>query len=282
MLECVSLVSEVSNNYNRTVYNYNGNDYRKRSETEAVAGYVLATAAAGIIWKALPSFSNPFLKQMKKEHANNEHYKDAFIKALNESGLEKKGVKKINMEFTPAERIQTGKGGTVKFADIKAGLNACYVPKEKWVLINENKATISGFHELGHAKNHLMSKFGRLLQKCRQPGYVIAGLMGTVAIFSHSKPKEAKRGVFDFIQDNCGKIAFLAMMPTVAEEALASIKGVNMAKDAGLEAKYVKNLKKFYGKALLSYLGYALVTGFSVFAASKITEYFTRPKKIET
>ena len=54
-----------------------------------------------------------------------------------------------------------------------------------------------------------------------------------------------------------------------------------MAKKAGLGETAVKNLKKFYGKALLSYAGYALVTGLSVFAASKIMDKFTRPKKVE-
>jgi hypothetical protein len=72
----------------------------------------------------------------------------------------------------------------------------------------------------------------------------------------------------------------MGMLPTVAEEALASYKGIKMAKQGGLSNKLVKNLKKFYGKALLSYAGYALVTGLSVFAASKITEILTRPKKI--
>ena len=71
------------------------------------------------------------------------------------------------------------------------------------------------------------------------------------------------------------------MLPTVAEEALASHKGIKLAKQAGLSEPLVKNLRKFYGKALLSYAGYAVLTGISVFAMSKITELFTRPKKVE-
>ena len=85
----------------------------------------------------------------------------------------------------------------------------------------------------------------------------------------------------DKIEDNCGKIAFAAMLPTVAEEALASRNGIKIAREAGLAEPLIKNLKKFYGKALLSYGGYALLTGASVFIASKITEIFTRPKKVE-
>ena len=88
--------------------------------------------------------------------------------------------------------------------------------------------------------------------------------------------------VDDGSPDNCGKIAFAAMLPTVIEESMASYKGVKMAKEAGLKEPLIKNLKKFYGKALLSYAGYAVVTGLSVFAASKIMEIFTRPKKVTT
>ena len=121
----------------------------------------------------------------------------------------------------------------------------------------------------------------KFLQKLRKPGYAIAGLMGTVAVLSRNKPKGEDRNVKDFVQDNCGKIAFIAMLPTVAEETLASYKGVKLAQEAGLSDKLVKNLKKFYGKALLSYAGYALLTGFATYVASKITEIFTRPQKVE-
>ena len=104
--------------------------------------------------------------------------------------------------------------------------------------------------------------------------------MGTVALFSRGKPEDVPKDIFDKIQDNCALIAVAGMLPTVAEEAMASAKGVKLAKQAGLAQDLIKNLKKFYGKALLSYAGYAAVTGLSVFAVSKITEAFTRPKKL--
>ena len=272
------MVSSIQNN----TYTYNGNEYRRRNESEELLGYILATTASGIVAKALPSFSNPFLKQMKQEHANNNKYKDAFFKSIENSGLKSKGLQFENTQFSGLrEIIAHQNGANVPDAEIKLGLNACYIPDTKTVKLNAEKATISGFHELGHAMNHLDSKFGRLLQKARVPGYTIAGLMGTVAILSRRKPKDAPRNPWDWVQDNCGKIAFAAMLPTVFEEGLASYKGVKLAKKSGLSDNLVKNLKKFYGKALLSYFGYALVTGVSVFAASKLTEIFTRPKLVE-
>jgi hypothetical protein len=71
------------------------------------------------------------------------------------------------------------------------------------------------------------------------------------------------------------------MLPTVVEEALASYKGIKIAKEAGLAKPQIQNLKKFYGKAWLSYAGYALVAGVAAFLSNKIMDTFTRPKKIE-
>lgn len=263
------------------IYTYNGNYYRRRSENEAYAGYIAAFLASTVIMAALPSFSNPFLKQMKKEHGNNHLYKDVFLKSVEISGLKEQGLAIMDTKFSSeAERKLYEAGEKIAYGDIKAGLNACYIPSEKVIRLNTDKAAISGFHELGHAMNNLKSKFGRILQKSRVPGYTIAGMMGTAALLSRPKPKEAKRNVRDVILDNCGLIAFAGMLPTVAEETLASRNGIKLAKQAGLSEPLIKNLKKFYGKALMSYGGYAVLTGLSVFAASKITEVFTRPKKL--
>lgn len=257
-------MSKISNNYGINNNNYY---YEQRSDLEKELGWVLATTASGLIYKSLPSFSNPFLKQMSKEHANNHLYKDVFIKAVENSGLKEKGLKLIH-EANP----QT---------DIGKGLNACFVPATKEIRLNAEKATISGFHELGHAMNNMKGGWGKFLQKLRGPGYAIAGLMGSIALLSRNKPKGEKRDLKDLILDNSGKIAFAAMLPTVIEESMASYKGVKMAREAGLAEPLVNNLKKFYKKALLSYGGYAIVTGLAVYATSKIMEKFTRPKKIE-
>lgn len=271
------MVNEIPN-----TYTYNGNQYRKRSENEARAGFIIASVASGIIMSVLPSFSNPFLKQMKKEHHNNYLYKDAFFKSVELSGLKDKGLSIADTQFSSRTEEQLfNSGKKVADGEIKAGLNACYIPEYRAIKLNTEKAAISGFHELGHAMNNLKGRFGKLMQKCRVPGYTIAGIMGTAALFSRPKPKEAKRNIEDVVLDNCGLIAFAGMLPTVAEESLASYKGVKLAKEAGLSETLIKNLKRFYGKALLSYVGYAILTGLSVFAASKITQIFTRPEKIE-
>lgn len=241
--------------------------YKQKSPEAAELGWFLATTASGLIYSLLPSFSNPFLKQMTKEHQNNHIYQDVFQRAYENSELREKGLNIIH-ESNPT-------------SDVGKGLNAYFNPSDKTIVLNTQKASISGFHELGHAMNNMQSKFGKFLQKLRKPGYTIAGLMGTLALVSRNKPKDEQKNIGDYILDNSHKIAFAAMLPTVLEEFLASYKGIEAARAAGLGKAHIKNLEKFYGKALLSYGGYAFVTGLAVYAANKITEQFTRPKKIE-
>ena len=259
-------------------YYYKGNVYERRSKDDAKAAATLAMITSGLLYKALPSFSNPFLKQISKEHANNGLYKDAFIKAVNDSGLKEKGLKIVHMDFSAADAMLPKE--KIKHFDVKQGVNAFFSTKTKQICLNMDKATITGFHELGHAMNNMSGKFSKILQYMRIPGYYIAGLMGIVAMFTRPKPKDAPRDAMDWLQDNCALIATAGMLPTVAEEALASYKGIQAAKKAGLAENLVKNLRKFCGKALLSYAGYAAVTGISVYAMSKIMEIFTRPKKL--
>lgn len=254
------------------------------SSADAEKGFWIASAASGAIMATLPYFSKPFIKQMKSEVANNQQYKDTFIRAFNSSGLKENGVIIQNTIFSQEDlkKLGTALEKEIVHKDIKAGLNACYVPATKAIMLNTDKAAISAFHEAGHALNNLQSKWGNILQKFRYPGYVIAGLMGTVALFTRKKPKEDDNGIMDFVQNNCGKIAFAALLPTAAEEALASYKGIKLARAGGLGEAAIKNLKKFYGKALMSYVGYAVATGLSVGVASKIMDYYTRPKKVES
>ena len=215
--------------------------------------------------------SKPFQEQLAKELPNNQLYKDAFIKSLDISGLKDKGVHIVE--------AQNKIGIPASFAK---GKNACFIPDTKTVLINTDKISIAGFHELGHAMNNLMSKYGlKFLQKMRGPGYAIAGLMEYFAIFSRTKPKGSPRGFTDVIEDNCGKIAFLAMLPIVAEEAIASCRGIKLAKKAGLAEPLVNNMKKLLGKALLTYGGRAVLGGLAVYASRKVMDYYTRPKAIE-
>ena len=248
---------------------YNGNEYIPRDPNAGSTGFILASLASSAIMGTLPAFARPFNKQLIKEHSQNHLYKDAFEKSLEVSGLDKKGV-----QIIPAQYFRD-------MSDVACGQNAYYTPKKKTITINTDKISIAGFHEAGHAMNDLKGKFGKILSKLRYPGYVAAGWLGFIALFSRPKPKEAPKNGLDFIKDNCGKLAFACWLPTVLEEGMASYKGVKLARKTGLAEPLIKNMKKLYAKALLTYAGRAAATGLAVGAASMIMDAFTRPKKVE-
>lgn len=77
--------------------------------------------------------------------------------------------------------------------DYSLGRNAAYFPKERVVRINTDKISAAGFHELGHAMNDITGKAGKFLSKLRWPGRIAAGWMGTIALFSTPKPKDAPK-----------------------------------------------------------------------------------------
>ena len=250
---------------------YNGNEYQTRTLMSETEGAILASAVSGAILSPLTYVGKPFTNQLKKEEPNNHLYKDCFQKALNISELDKKGVKIIPAQILNAVSNEYAKG-----------TNACFIPNTKEVLINTDKISIAGFHELGHALNALKSKYGvKYLAKMRAPGYAIAGLMEYFAIFSRKKPKDAPRSITDIIEDNCGKIAFTAMLPIVAEEAIASIRGIKLARASGVTEPLIKNMKKLYAKALMTYGGRAVLGGLAVYASRKVMDYFTRPRLVE-
>ena len=250
-------------------YYYNGNQYIPSSNNDSTKGFLVASAVSSAIMGTLPLFGKPFEKQLYKEHAQNYLYKNALWDSLKISGLDKKGVQIVPMELSK------------EINDYTLGRNAAYFPKEKLVRINTDKISIAGFHELGHAMNDITGKFGKFLSKLRWPGRILAGWMGTIALFSRPKPKDAPKSGFDYVKDNCGKIAFACMLPTVFEEGMASYKGLKLAKKTGLAEPLIKNMKKLYKKALLTYIGHATATGLAVGAASMIMDKFTRPMKVE-
>lgn len=248
---------------------YEGNNYIPRTQNDGLKGFIFASLASSAIMGTLPAFSKPFISQLIKEHYRNDLYKDAFENSIKLSGLDKLGV-----EIAEAQKVPNG---SAEFH----GQNAHFNLVSKKIVINTDKISIAGFHEAGHALNDLKRGVGKFLSKMRWPGRALAGFMGYVALFSRPKPKEAPKDGMDYLKDNCGKIAFLGMLPTVFEEGMASYKGVKLARKTGLAQPLIKNMKKLYSKALLTYIGHATVTGIAVGVASKIMDFYSRPQKVD-
>lgn len=248
---------------------YDRTQYQPVSAAQSESAFWAATLASAAIMSPFKYCGKPFETQLLQEQKNNHLYKDAFYRALEVSGLDKKGVSIVKAQ------------NFVENNAYKLGTNACYDLNSKKVILNTNKISIAGFHELGHAMNSNLSKLGKFSKTFIPIGIFIASIMEYVSLAQSNQPKEEKGGFIHKIRDNAGKIAFLGFVPQLIEEAAASIKGINLAKKSGLDKALLPNLKKMYAKAFFTYFARAGLTGLAVGAANIIMQRMTRPKKIE-
>ena len=176
---------------------------------------------------------------------------------INKSDLNKKIFPKppvIKMNKKIKEVIQA----------VADGKNAFYHPLVKDIIINENKLPAASFHEMGHALNATGSK----LMKYLAAGRHVTALIGIPLIIAVGllKPKkkdgEKPTGIFDktttFIKNNAGKLTFAALIPTLAEEGIASIRGGKLAKKV-LSPELLKKVNKGNFLAWTTYIAGALI-----------------------
>ncbi len=106
-------------------------------------------------------------------------------------------------------------------------------------------------HELGHAINSSKGPFMRFLQKSRR----WATFVPTALIMLHGLFKDDKDGNQNFVKKNAGLIGFAAFLPTIVEEGMASLRGINAAEVAKLgKSANLNILKRNYALAWGTYL----------------------------
>ena len=111
-------------------------------------------------------------------------------------------------------------------------------------------------HELGHAINSEKSKVFKTLQNLR-----IVGAFAPMAIaFLNKITGGDKDGKESFIEKHAGLIGFGAFLPTIIEEAMASIRGIKAAKNV-LPTANLGALKKNYFFAWMTYVLAGVATG---------------------
>ena len=208
---------------------------------------------------------------------------------LNNEGLADKGVKIFVSNNTPESTNKLNelfKSEKPKFfiekikTMLKNGCNACYHPKSKSVIINDEFAHSSIFHEIGHAK-HFNSKnpLMKLLVNSRNLTpmaiSVVAPLALGVAMFhkvDNTKPQKDKsktEKTLDFVSNHAGKLTLASYIPLVLEEGLASVDGIKMAKKY-LKPEQISKLKGSYFKAFQTYAGAGLLVAGAVGLANLI------------
>lgn len=219
---------------------------------------------------------------------------------LEETGLAAKGVK-FNAVDKSAEGIKTldkvldanitskkpimQKLKNVYSQMFKEGANAAYFSGSKDVVVNKESLFSSAYHELGHAKNANGGFLGKALQKARNitpfgvslvaPVVLAVGLLHKV---DKNKPQEEKgklEKTLDFVSNNAGKLTLASYVPLLAEEGLASINGIKMAKKY-LKPEQLTKLTGSYIKAWGTYASLAAMVaggvGLGVMIANGIKE----------
>lgn len=160
--------------------------------------------------------------------------------------------------------------------------------KEKGIHVNMKNSLFASLpHELGHVSNNMSKGLGRVTSFSARLApkvniLLFPILLGT-AIFRDKKAEgeESKTIVgksLDFIKDNCVGISALSQVPCLAEEGLASIKGLRMSK------KYVapqeqKMLKGFFKRAFGTYVVAAGAAVLPIFVANTIKNVICPPKE---
>ena len=151
--------------------------------------------------------------------------------------------------------------GLAKELDTVAnGGNAFYTSQGNFAVAPKTKPSLM-LHELGHATNFEKSKIFRGLQKLK-----VLGMFAPMTLaFLNDISGKRKDGKENFIERNAGIIGFSAFLPTIIEEAAASIRGIKAAKKTLPNIK-LGALKRNYFFAWMTYV----LAGVGVGVASKL------------
>jgi hypothetical protein len=220
----------------------------------------------------------------------------AINKALVDTGLNAKGtfIQRVP-EVAPKNILEKLTGLKDPAIGAKHGTNAGFGkaysllnPKVKTIIVvPEKKIAFAGFHEIGHAMNYNFSKVGKLLQKLRGPGVLAA--MAIAAFGCFTKNTKAQEGqeltkgqkIKNGIRNNAGKLAFAAMVPMLAEEAMATIKGQKIASKL-LDKNLAKTVLKGNGVAYLTYASMAAGVALAAWAGVKIKDKLIARKEAKS
>lgn len=196
---------------------------------------------------------NKSLKYGKKDHRAINAFLDNG-KKLKENTLLLKlfPADKNAAENSQAKELSKNIGkalGKMQTLSVKLGHNAYCLTENKKIIIPNKHLQTSAFHEMGHALNASGGILLKGLQKCRPLATIVpavilfASLENKRKVTDETKPDDSilQKGK-DFTKRNAGKLTFLAMLPMVAEEGIASLRGQKIAKNLVKSGDLSKNL----------------------------------------
>lgn len=212
-------------------------------------------------------------------------------KAIDVTGLAKDGVKIEYLKNTGAKKPFWQMLTCKPLEQVKQGYNAAFVPSVKilgqnvgnTVYMPQKDMAFAAFHEIGHAINFNKSNFWKKMQKLRMPCMALAtlpmlyGAVTKKSVAPDGQELSKKQKLNNFLRDNAGKLSFAAMIPVLAEEGMASIRGQKLANKM-LDGKLAKHVLKGNTVAYLSYLGSAAALAVGSYAAVKIKDALLEKK----
>lgn len=215
-------------------------------KTVATAGILQAFAM--FLQKASQWCGNKLMQG--KEFTSAENIKATAEKMVKDNNLDVKVdyIDHANIKNYPSQLREM-------LGPVARGENAFYADSLKLAVAPKSKPSLI-LHELGHAINAGKGKFMRFLQKSR--GYVSAVPATLLMLKGLCGNKDDKP---NFIERNAGKIGFLAFLPTIVEEGIASLRGLKYAKQ--LKGVNLSALKRNYFFAWMTYViaGLGLAVG---------------------
>ncbi|GEM_PF-4894430 len=261
------------------------NNSRTRNLAAAGAGIAVGTALPALTVVDSIRTSSPqelgdslkFMKKLMPATDTFENVKANAEKVLEESGLKAKGVKATFITNTEEslshlKDICTQEAGVKNsfqrklgknyFNIFKEGANAAFFPKANECVVHSENLYDSIFHELGHAMNKNGNVFTKALQNARVLTPFGASIVAPIALgfgifhkVDKTKPNEEKGAwekTKDFIANHAAGLTALSYVPMLAEEGLASIRGLKAVKPH-VSKEIFGNLAKNYAKAWGTY-----------------------------
>lgn len=264
------------------------------SKVKSILAIGAGAASLGIIRTKL----NTDILDQKDKHLNSgldtNYMREKINRALSQSGMKNKGVKILDFaryENNPPKRMISSNKPTikdfihaivrrVKFNDVNIahdGYNSFYVAKSNKILINTNKQSLAGFHEIGHAINNNSSKFWRTIIKTRGLTTALPFWIAAIAICKRKKAEgETSTGAMDsattFIKNNAGVLSLASSVPIIAEELKASQRGNKLAKEL-LSPDIAKKVIKSNRLGAMTYIVSAGAMALATVAGSKIRDF---------
>ena len=225
-------------------------------------------------------------------------------KILEDSGLKRKGVslhfidnteegaKELHTVLDEVAPQKTSFNKRLKenlYSQLKEGANAVYIhgKNKKPIIVHSERLYSNVYHELGHAMNFNGNIISKLLVKTRNLMPFGASIVAPVAVLTSilhkpDKTKQQKDKNFiektvDFVSKHPVVTTALGVFPVVAEEAAASIRGLNAA-SKHLPIETVGKLAQNYFSAWATYGTVAGGTILGVYAGVKASELINNRK----